>query len=202
MALSMGRFFITRLSLLICLGDSAGTGYCPCDMPRPDSPYNYLYIHSVWILYTNCIYDVHFLYIRIDVYKMYTKWLYTKCVPIFHKLLYTKCIYTKCLYTKHILQFDKYLYTFCIQNLAGIPPLILYTKCIQKFVEMWYTFCIHQLHTSCTIFVYKMSTQFLCGIFPILDRNILIPYRMFLSIIWIVGTIKKWLTVVSWKLWF
>ena len=153
------------------------------------------YIQNISHISTN--FCIHFAYI-LYIYKMYTKCFYTKCVPHFHKLLYTKCIYTKCLYTKYIPQFDKYLYTFCIQNLTGIPPLILCTKCIQKFVEMWYTFCIHQLHTSCTIFVYKMSTQFLCGIFPILDRNILIPYRMFLSIIWIVGTIKNgYITVVS-----
>ena len=56
------------------------------------------------------VYDVHFLYIRTDVYKMYTK-----CIPHFNKLLYT----------------------FCIQNLAGIVLLILYTECIQRFVEMW-----------------------------------------------------------------
>ena len=103
-----------------------------------------MYIHAAWIWYTNCIhnvYGVHFLLIRIDVYKLYTKCLYTKCIP----------------------HFDKLLSTFCIQNLAGIVLLTLYTKCLQKFVEMWHTFCIHQLYTSCTVLVYKMYTQFSCG---------------------------------------
>ena len=158
---------------------------------------------------------------------MYTKWLYTKCIPHFDKLLYTFCIhfvyiqnvykmflYKMCPTFPQTFVYKMYIYKMFVYKIyttiRQIFVYILYTKfnwhtsfdfvykCIQKFVEMWYTFCIHQLHTSCTIFVYKMSTQFLCGIFPILDRNILIPYRMFLSIIWIVGTIKNgYITVVS-----
>ena len=93
----------------------------------------------------NFIYHVRFKYIRIDVCKMYTKCFYTKCIS----------------------HFKNFLYTFCMHNLAGVVLLILYTKCIQKFVEIWYTFlytfCIYQLYTSCTIFVYKMYTQFPCG---------------------------------------
>ena len=74
--------------------------------------------------------------------------------------------------------FHKRLYTFCIHNLAGIFLLILYTKGIQMFVEMWYIFCIHsvQLHfvyISCTNVVYKMYTQFPCGMrVPILTLSI------------------------------
>ena len=58
-------------------------------------------------------------------------------------------MYTKCLYTKCIPHFDKLLYTKCIQNLADIVLLILYTKWIQKLVEMWYAFCIHFVYISC-----------------------------------------------------
>ena len=52
-------------------------------------------------------------------------------------------MYTKCLYTKCIPHIDKLLYTFQTQNLAAIILLTLYTKRRQKFVEMWNTFCIH-----------------------------------------------------------
>ena len=38
----------------------------------------------------------------------------------------------------------------------------LYTKASRNMVYILYTFCIHQLYTSCTIFVYKMYTQFPC----------------------------------------
>ena len=86
---------------------------------------------------------------------MYTKGMYIKCIPNFDKLLYTFCIQNLAVIVALI------LYTKCIQK---IVVLILYTKCIQKFVERWYTFCIHQLHTSCTIFVYKMYTRFPCGL--------------------------------------
>ena len=44
------------------------------------------------------------------VYKIYTKYLFGKCVP----------------------HFDKLWYTFCVKNLAGIVLLILYAKCISK----------------------------------------------------------------------
>ena len=63
-------------------------------------------------------------------------------------------MYTKCLYTKCIPHFDRLLYTFCMQNLAAIVLLILYTKCIQKLVEMWYTFCIHFVYILYTSVVY------------------------------------------------
>ena len=36
--------------------------------------------------------DLCFLYIRIDICKMYSKCLYTKCISHFDKRLYTKCI--------------------------------------------------------------------------------------------------------------
>ena len=109
--------------------------------------YKYLYIHSVYTICIHDFYNIHFLQIRIDVYKIYTKCLHTKCIQ----------------------HFDRLLYTIGIQNLAAIVLLILYTKCIQKFSEMEYTFCVHFVYiyyTSvviiCTIFVYKMQTQFLC----------------------------------------
>ena len=40
----------------------------------------------------------------------------------------------------------------------------MYTKACRNVVYILYTFCIHQLYTSCTIFVYKMYTQFMCGL--------------------------------------
>ena len=93
------------------------------------------------LMHTKCIQNVshistNYTFCMQNVYKMYRKSLYTKCIP----------------------HFDKLLYTFCIQNLAGIVLLILSTKCIQKLVEIWYiyilyAFCIHQLDTFCTIFV-------------------------------------------------
>ena len=115
-------------------------------------------IICIYILYGFCIQivyimvmDVHFLYIKIHVYKMSTKCLYTKSIPHFHNLLYTFCIQNvyKMLHSKCIPHFDKLLYTFWIQNLADI---------VLSIVEMWYTFCIpqlciYQLNTSCTIFV-------------------------------------------------
>ena len=70
-------------------------------------------------------------------------------------------MYTKCLYTKCIPHFDKLLYTFCIQNLAAIVPLILYTKYIQTFVEICYTFCIHFVYISCMHLVQFLYTKYI-----------------------------------------
>ena len=39
----------------------------------------------------------------------------------------------------------------------------MYTKACRNVVYILNTFCIHQLHTSCSIFVYKTYTQFPCG---------------------------------------
>ena len=93
-----------------------------------------LYIPSVWISYTNCMYNcyhVHFLWITIDVYKMYTK-----------------CI----------LHFNKLLNTFCIQKLATIIFLILYTKLLQKFDKIGDTCCIHFAYVSCIHYVQFLYT--------------------------------------------
>ena len=45
-------------------------------------------------VYTFCIQKLYNMYI-IDVYKMYTKCIATKCIPHFDKLLYTFCIQIK-----------------------------------------------------------------------------------------------------------
>ena len=80
------------------------------------------------------------------------------------ELMYTKCIQNVCIQNvSHILTNVCIQNFVCIQSLAGIALLILYIKCIQKFVKIWYTFCIDQVYTSCTIFVYKMYTQFRVG---------------------------------------
>ena len=91
--------------------------------------------------------------------------LFEFCVQIVYIifLMYTFCR-SELMYTKCIPLFDKLLYTFCIKHLAAIVLLTLYTKCIQKFVEMGDTFCIHQFYTSCTIFVYQIYTRFPCGL--------------------------------------
>ena len=81
------------------------------------------------------------------VYKMYTQYLHTKCIPHFDKLLYLYILYTK--FSWHS-SFD-FLYK-------------IYTKVCRNVVYILYTFCIHQLYTSCTIFVYKMYTQFPCAL--------------------------------------
>ena len=113
--------------------------------------YNYLFIHSVLILYTNssCIhnfYDVHFLQIRMFVYKMYN---------IIQNVSIKKCI----------LHFDKILYIFCIQFLAAIV-LILHTKYIQKFVELWMnTFFIHFIYISCIQILLNFCIQNVYTIF-------------------------------------
>ena len=100
-------------------------------------PCDYLYTHFLWILYTNYIqnfYDVHFLLVRINEYKMYTKCFYTKCIP----------------------HFENFLYMFCKQSLAVIVLLILYIKACQK---MWYTFCIHFVYISCIHLVQFVYTK-------------------------------------------
>ena len=42
----------------------------------------------------------------------------------------------------------------------------MYTKVCQNVVYILYKLCIDQLYTSCTMFVYKMYTQFPCGTLP------------------------------------
>ena len=112
----------------------------------------------IYILYQFCIQIVFIMFmmytfwpIRIDLYKTYTKCLYTKCNPHYGKLLYW----------------------FCIQNLAGIVLLILCTKYFvykfswhssfdfvyKKLVEMSYTFCIHFVYISCIHLVQFLYTK-------------------------------------------
>ena len=40
----------------------------------------------------------------------------------------------------------------------------MYIKVCRNMVYILYTLCKNQLYASCTIFVYKMYTQFPCGI--------------------------------------
>ena len=76
------------------------------------------------------------------------------------------------------LMYTKCIQNVCIQNVYHISAKFnwhssfgfvykMCTKILSKygihFVYILYTLCIHQLHTSCTIFVYKMYTQFPCG---------------------------------------
>ena len=102
-------------------------------------------MHSVWILYINCIhvYDVHYLQIRIDLYKIYTKCLHTKCIPHFNKLLHTKCILN-----------------VCIQNISHISTNLcihfVYISCIH-LVQFLYTKCIHSFHVRSILKQFKTS---------------------------------------------
>ena len=113
--------------------------------------YNYLFIHSVLILYTNssCIhnfYDVHFLQIRMFVYKMYN---IIQNVSIKN----VSCIWTKfCIF---------FVYNFQLPQF-----LILHTKYIQKFVELWMnTFCIHFIYISCIQILFNFCIQNVYTIF-------------------------------------
>ena len=99
---------------------------------------------------------------------------------ILHTIICIHILYEFCIQIVYM------IYTFCTSELMCI-------KCIQNgYIQnvsyISTNFCIHFAYI---LYIYKMYTQFLCGIFPILDRNIIIPYRMFLSVIWIVGTIKN-----------
>ena len=68
------------------------------------------------------------------------------------ELMYAK-MYTRCIYTKCIPDFEKLLYTFCIQNLVAMVLLVLYTKCIQMVCPnvgyILYTSCLHFVYISC-----------------------------------------------------
>ena len=118
-------------------------------------------------IYMKCMQNVMFLHTIVShistklcidfVYKMFLYKMYTT----FGQTLICK-MYTKRLYTQCIPHFNKLLYTFQVQNLASIVLLILYTKCIYTKVCRNVVYILYnQLYRSCTIFLY---TQFLCGI--------------------------------------
>ena len=61
--------------------------------------YNYLYIHSVWILYTNCLHNVYGCTLFVhqnscvqNVYKMFVYKIYPTFPQSFVYILHTKCI--------------------------------------------------------------------------------------------------------------
>ena len=91
--------------------------------------YNYLYIYSALILYTNCIHN-SYTFCRLEL-------MYTKCIPHFGKLLYI----------------------FCIQSLAATVLLTLYTTRIQTLVNMWDTCYIHFVYISCMHLVQFLYTK-------------------------------------------
>ena len=71
-------------------------------------------------------------------------------------------MYTKFLYTKCIPYFDKFLDTFYIQNLADIVLSILYkmyTKACRNVVYILYTFCTHFVYISCIHLVQFLYTK-------------------------------------------
>ena len=62
-------------------------------------------------------------------------------------------MYTKCLYTKCIPHFDKPFYTFYIQNLASIALLAfvykMYTKFCQNLGYILYSLVVYILYKFC-----------------------------------------------------
>ena len=88
---------------------------------------------------------------------MYTKCIYTKCIPHFDKLLYTFCMQNRknC---KCQLNFLYKIYTKVCQNLGYILYTnILHTFCIYPF---WCTKIVHHKH-----YVYNLYTKFIQNVY-------------------------------------
>ena len=103
---------------------------------------------------------------------MYTKCIQSVCIQNISHILTNFCIHFVCKMNTKCIQ------NVCIQNVYHISTKFnwhssfyfvykMCTKILSKygihFVYILYTLCIYQLHTSCTIFVYKMYIQFPCG---------------------------------------
>ena len=112
-----------------------------------------MFMMYVWgrseLMHTKCIQNVciqnvpHILtnFCIQDIYKMFVYKMYTTFRQTFIYISYAKFSWHN--------SFD-FVYT-------------MYTKVCRNMVYILYTFCINQLYASCTIFVYKMYTQFPCG---------------------------------------
>ena len=86
--------------------------------------------------------------------------IYTFCRS---ELMYTKCTQNICIQDVSHISTKYILYTKCSCHSSFNFVYEMYTKVCQNLVYILYTFCIHQLYISCTIFVYKIYTQFPCG---------------------------------------
>ena len=119
-----------------------------------------LTIIFIYILYEFCIQIVYIIVM-----------MHTFCGS---ELTYIKCLFTK--YVPHLTNVSiRILYaTFSCHSCSNFA-YIMHTKVCQNMVYIFYTFCIHQMYTSCTMFVYKMYTQFLCG-----NVNLLQLFRLIL----------------------
>ena len=109
-----------------------------------------IYLYTFCLsLYTSCrhnFYDVHFLLIRIDVYKMYTKCnphctykfscktsfkiLYTQCTQKFVEMCDTFCIHLVYIFLTSVVCI---LHNFCIQN-VGIYTISVWDSTLQLSV--------------------------------------------------------------------
>ena len=106
--------------------------------------YNYLYIHSVWILYTNCLHNgygctlfVHQNSCVQNVYKMFVYKIYPTFPQSFVYILHTKCIQNVAfkMYSTFRQTFVYILHTKCIQNVA----FKMYSTFRQTFVYIFDT---------------------------------------------------------------
>ena len=106
-------------------------------------------IICIFILYEFCIQFVHIIFMMSTFCRSETKCIQNVCVENVSRIL-TKFVYI--LYTK-----------FSCRRSSFNVVYKKFTEVCQNVVYVFHIFCIHQLYTSCTIFVYKMCTQFPCG---------------------------------------
>ena len=117
--------------------------------------YNYLYIHSVWILHTNYIHNLMYTKCKQNIYKMYLTFRQSFIYKQLNWIVFVlNWIVLNCFVCKK--SYLNMAFKFCIQNLAAIVFL-------QKFVEMWDTFCIHFVHIlykPVSYILYNLYTKF------------------------------------------
>ena len=131
-----------------------------------------LYEFCIQIVYIHNVYDVHFLQIRTDVYKMYTNCLYIKCIPYFDKFLYTLCIqnvYKMFVYKIYLTFRQTSVYKMFVYKMYPIlRQTCVYILCTKfswhssfdfELILVWYTFCIHFAYISCIHLVQFLYTK-------------------------------------------
>ena len=141
---------------------------------------------QLWIQIVHIMFDVHFLQIRIDVYKMFVCKMYPIFQQTFAYILYTKCIQNVCIYSKsnvpHIstnfcihfvykIQLTQ-IFGFCIQNVyksLSNVVYILYNFCIQNV----YTVSVWVLISSCNILKFFRRNLWFKNLY-LIKRNLLI----------------------------
>ena len=115
---------------------------------------NYLYIHSVWILHTNCTQNF-WCTIFVDqnwfiktVYKRYVYKMYTKFRQTFVYILYTKFSCHSCL---------NFVYKMYTEDCRFNFAYKMYTKVCWKVVYILYTSVAYILYNFCIQDVCKIS---------------------------------------------